>query len=434
MEWQKRRHFRCGLVLLTAIVLGLVARAAAQSDPTGPRVPLPASFKHYTLDYYNMYSDLDQAGNQEAAIHMKAMAEEYWKRTKSFGGKIRRKLPFYLCSTREDYTKLCGAPGSAGLYRYIPGSSKGTLYACMGRTGHDPWHVVQHEGWHQFVHMAIGGGISIWVNEGLAEYFGSAQWTGDKLMTGLVISGYYRDVQAMIRDKKIKSIRQVIAPGNDSWWKSNIPSYRQAWSMCHYLVHSDKKNQSAFGQYIHAIAKGSKWDVAFIKAFGKDLEGFEKNYHDWWLALKTEPLAAAWAEVNLSTLTSFLARAHTLGMRFDNFEDFFAQAGEGKIIADIKTKLDFWLPPALLEQTVQQAQKYPVWKLEYAKNKRPQLTVTLVDGTILTSSYTPKGKGNFDVTIKTAKGDPPPPTDADRKNKDGQKKTKPKPSAPEAVE
>jgi hypothetical protein len=34
------------------------------------------------------------------------------------------------------------------------------------------WHVVQHEGFHQFVAQVIRGDMPIWANEGLAEYFG----------------------------------------------------------------------------------------------------------------------------------------------------------------------------------------------------------------------------------------------------------------------
>ena len=43
------------------------------------------------------------------------------------------------------------------------------------------WHTVQHEGFHQFAHAVIGGDIPTWLNEGLAEYFGEALFTGGRV-------------------------------------------------------------------------------------------------------------------------------------------------------------------------------------------------------------------------------------------------------------
>ena len=48
------------------------------------------------------------------------------------------------------------------------------------------WHTVQHEGFHQFAHVVIRGDLPIWVNEGLAEYFGEAVFTGDGFVSGVI--------------------------------------------------------------------------------------------------------------------------------------------------------------------------------------------------------------------------------------------------------
>jgi hypothetical protein len=162
----------------------------------------PADMPSYDSPYYVIYSDLDTDTVREAAIRVTAMAEEYHQRTAGFAGTIKKKLPFYLFSKSEDYYKAGGLIGSTGMFT----GQKLMAISAPGR-GERNWHVVQHEGFHQFVQAVIGGNMPIWINEGLAEYFGEAVFTGDGFVTGLVPPDRLARLQKAIRDNKTRPLR-----------------------------------------------------------------------------------------------------------------------------------------------------------------------------------------------------------------------------------
>ena len=142
------------------IVLLLAQFAHAENPPTLPR---------YETKYYILYTDIPPQKAQEVALRMSKMAEEYHNRTRDFAGVISTKFPFYLYRRYDDYVAAGGLKGTAGLFN---GSA---LFAVAGERLDDrTWHVIQHEGFHQFAAAVIGGERPMWLNEGLAEYFGEA--------------------------------------------------------------------------------------------------------------------------------------------------------------------------------------------------------------------------------------------------------------------
>ncbi|MBV8782403.1 MAG: hypothetical protein JO353_13490, partial [Phycisphaerae bacterium] len=156
-------------LLLSAILLSAATAVAADEDSVPPRkMPL------YETRYYNVFTDLDPERAREACIRMTKMAEEYHARTAGFAGNIAEKLPFYLFKSADEYYAAGGLPKSAGVF-----NGERLMAMADPRIGKEIWHVVQHEGFHQFVHAVIGGEIPIWVNEGMAEYFGESIFTGD---------------------------------------------------------------------------------------------------------------------------------------------------------------------------------------------------------------------------------------------------------------
>ncbi|HUT57598.1 MAG TPA: hypothetical protein VNA25_07075, partial [Phycisphaerae bacterium] len=174
------RAHRALRMLITAAMWAVAAGSAlAAAVPGGGGLPNP-NFKTYETPYYILYSDQDVEMVREAAVRITCMGEAYYRRCKAFGGTIRTKFPFYLFKEASGYAKAGGPGGSAGCYIYRAQAGK-LLARSDPQIGNKVWHVVQHEGFHQFVHMMIGGEIPITVNEGMAEYFGQGIWTGDGL-------------------------------------------------------------------------------------------------------------------------------------------------------------------------------------------------------------------------------------------------------------
>ena len=165
--------------------------------------------KCYDTRYYTIYTDIAPEDEKEAAIRMTRMAEEYHERTKSFSGVIRTRFPFYLFKSPTDYYAAGGMPGSAGVFMYDQHGGK--LMAVAGKkTSQDTWHVVQHEGFHQFAHAVIGGTMPIWLDEGLAEYFGESIFTGDGFVTGVIPPWRLSRLKTEIADKKLMALNDMM--------------------------------------------------------------------------------------------------------------------------------------------------------------------------------------------------------------------------------
>lgn len=136
----------------------------------------------FNTAYYSLKTNVSDADARETSLRITAMFEEYQHRTRGFAGTVNRKMPFELHREYQDYLNSSSAPGTAGIY-----DGNRLVAAFVKDSPEQTWHVVQHEGFHQFVDLAMGrDAIPIWANEGLAEYFGMSLWTGDGFVSGVI--------------------------------------------------------------------------------------------------------------------------------------------------------------------------------------------------------------------------------------------------------
>ncbi|MBU0638401.1 MAG: DUF1570 domain-containing protein [Planctomycetes bacterium] len=342
-------------------------------------------FKTYETRYYVIHTDLEPAAVREVTLHLTLLAEEYHARTRCFAGRISRKLPFHLFGKAEDYQRAGGMRGSAGVF------TGDKLMAVAGRPISSlTWHIIQHEAFHQFVHYVIGGDIPPWVNEGMAEYFGVALFTGDSYITGLIPPRIVPVMQQGIRENRFSSIRDMMLTDH-SLWNAHVTlqsgqagaNYLQAWSMVHFLVHADNgKYRETFGRFIRDVSRGQQWEQAWLRQFGRGVQAFEQRWRDYWLNLPDNPSEALYAQATVKTLTHFLGRAFSQRQFFDSVEDFFAAADS----QSIKYHEQDWLPPALLAQALSTARQFGTWSLEKIPGQTT-LVCRLDDGTTLVGGF-----------------------------------------------
>jgi len=399
---------------------------AAKNKPAKPG-DSPAKLKAYPSRYYVIYTDLGDEVAAEASARMTAMAEEYHRRTRGFAGVIRHRLPFYLYARAEDYRAAGGLPGSAGQYD----SGRRVLMALAGRRPSlSLWHTVQHEGFHQFVHLAIGGRVPIWINEGLAEYFGAGIWTGDSFVTGLIASRRLEAVKQHIKKNQIMPFSNFLAITGDQWrgafdqrqkdgHKSESSSktgrdksdgdtpkvnrvrinYDQAWSMVHFLIHAEGgRYRKSFAGLISDISAGTNWKRSFQKRFGTNIEAFQKRYCGWWLALPSDATRDLTIKAHLATLTSFLARATSQGQSFADVAQFLGEARAGRLKCHPAQKL----PASLLERSLVDIRGWNRgWRFDDTGSGPIRLVLAWPDGTTFTGSFTIGGGrcGNVKVTV-----------------------------------
>jgi hypothetical protein len=372
-----------------AFIAGVIlfALCASRPLPAANRAlkDVPPGMQAYQSPYYDLYSDLEPERVQEAILRMTRMAEEYHERTKDFSGVIRQKFPFYLFKDAADYYAAGGMTGSAGVFM-VRGSEAKLMAIAGSKNTNTTWHVVQHEGFHQFAHAVIGGELPVWLNEGLAEYFGEGIYTGDGMVTGVIPPNRCKRVQYEITNKRFKSIKSMMLLSHEQWnAEMDGMNYDMAWSMAHFLAHGDNgKYQGAFSQFVRDLGRNRPWDRAWEANFGS-AEGFEKKWSEWWLA--QDPLATKdlYVKAAVSTMTSYLGRAATQKQTFDNLDEFTKNAKEGTI----KIAQDDWLPPNLITSMLDLKDKLgSEIKYELGKDpKTPQVIATLPDETRVVASY-----------------------------------------------
>jgi hypothetical protein len=354
-----------------------------------------ADLQRYDTRYYTIYTDIDSDEEKEAAIRMTKMAEEYHERTKSFAGVITKKFPFYLFKSPSDYFAAGGLPGSAGCFVSI--GSAGKLMAIAGKnTSQQTWHVVQHEGFHQFAHAVIGGQIPTWLNEGLAEYFGESIFTGDGFVTGVIPPWRLGRLKTEISGGQLRPLRAIMNVSPQQWAdEMNIRNYDQAWSMVHFLVHgNDQKYQGAFSDCIREISAGKSFDTAWADTLGP-ADGFDQQWKNWWLNQPKSPTSTLYGKAAVATMTSFVARASAARQTFTDFDAFHA-AVDGD---SLKMDPGDWLPRSLIVTAFRLYGAEPGWELQSVPGRQPAVHLTLADGIRLSGSFVLQGSRVEKVTV-----------------------------------
>jgi hypothetical protein len=443
MFCRNKRTISVAAAVVCIMAAGAAGQGAGQKGAGSPKdakaaeaaAPTPGKLKAYPSRYYVIYTDLGADVVAEASARMTAMAEEYHNRTKDFAGVIRSRLPFYLYSRSEDYLAAGGLPGSAGQFS---GGQQGVLMALAGsQPSLSLWHTVQHEGFHQFVHMVIGGQIPVWVDEGLAEYFGLGIWTGDGFVTGTIPQGRLVAVRGCIKEDRITPLADFLMISGDEWrdafsrkqtekdkskdgpkgqeGKSDSDrvriNYDQAWSIVHFLVHAENgKYRGSFSGLIADVSAGMDWRDSFRSRFGGNVKAFEQKYRQWWLALPDNPTRDVFIKADVATLTSFLARAASQGQSFTDAKQFFQAAKAGNLKCNPAQKL----PASLLDRTLVSIRGWDRgWSIDNTA-RVPKLVLAWPDGTTFTGAFTIGGGKCANVKLTVT---PPPPAVKDATTK-----------------
>jgi hypothetical protein len=388
----------CSAIFVTAMLamLCVAAKAPPQTSGGGKRT-LPS----YQGRYYIIYTDLPEKVVREADLRMTAMAEEYRIRTREFSGEIRQKLPFYLFGNEQDYIDFGGIPGSAGIFD--PADNVLMATTPGEKPNADSWHVIQHEGFHQFAAAVIGGDLPIWVNEGLAEYFGEGIFTGDGFVTGVIPDWRLKRIQKTLRDAKFRPIHEMMQLSHRDWNdKLAIENYDQAWAMVHFLAQAeDGKYQPALVDFMQDVAKSVAWQTAWDKHFGS-AEGFEEKWREYWLNLPANPTADAYARATVQTLTGALARAQIQKQQFNSVEELEQAMIDGKLKVDARD----WLPTSVydvaLENLIQLRKMGAKVSLASGQGRPPTVVCQLPTGTRWVGSFSVKA--NRVAQVKVTKG------------------------------
>jgi hypothetical protein len=203
------------------------------------------------------------------------------------------KLNVLIFRRRDDYELTLrahfgvSAIGTGGMF-FTSSRGGGLAFWTEGLPRRRIHHVLQHEGFHQFAHSRFGGDLPIWLNEGLAEFFGEAVIVDHQLVIGQSRPRVISAVKDAIETGQYIPFAQMLAMTSERWGQAVRDGgarlqYAQAWSMVQFLAYGDGgRYVEAFERYLRLLNNALPSREAFIRAFGsEDIEGFERRWRSY---------------------------------------------------------------------------------------------------------------------------------------------------------
>src|SRR6266566_1712430 len=135
--------------------------------------------------------------------------------------------------------------------------------------------VVYHELTHYFLGRALASRPT-WLNEGLAEYFATAEIRDDEISLGAVSP----DRLQLLKTSSMLPLKDFFAVDSNSAYYNELSKasvfYAQAWAFMHYMMHGE--HAARFRQYLTALQKSDADLLRYLNVNERDLEIGFQNY------------------------------------------------------------------------------------------------------------------------------------------------------------
>src|SRR5829696_1005674 len=153
----------------------------------------------------------------------------------------------------------------AGFFQ--PGDDVNYIALSLDPNNRDPYSTAFHE----YVHLHLRDNVPsapLWLNEGLAELYGSLQFSGSDALLGAPLSHYIR----LLRANEPLPLSTLFSIGTNSphyneQEKSGI-FYGQSWALVHYLMFGENGRQEQFRRFLQQVSRGENAARAIEDSFG----------------------------------------------------------------------------------------------------------------------------------------------------------------------
>lgn len=162
----------------------------------------------------------------------------------------------------------------AGLYQ--SGPDRDYVVMQVDAAGANPFHTIYHEYTHALLHLNFGQ-APLWLEEGLAEFFGNST-LGDKgVKTGTLDKAHL----FVLEHNELLPMETLFAVDNDSPYYNETTRasifYAESWAVVHYLlIDPEARHAQLLGKFLLAWQKSGKQAEAAREAFG-NLEQFAQT-------------------------------------------------------------------------------------------------------------------------------------------------------------
>ncbi len=249
--------------------------------------------------YYSIYVQKGTA-RAKPAMNDRAILEDLKKRMDLIYVKyaqafkvdrfINRRPKLYYYKDQYSYANMGGSTSS--LAHYMPLSK--TLMGWENPDGKvvTTFHVLAHEGCHQFFDLAFPGFFEsdenpTWFSEGLAECFGSCEIRGGELMIFTTTGSAAENapiIRDIIKEGKHTPFKELFELDHRSFMMRAGIHYPQSWSICHWLWNAGYKE--VIVRLIEGFKRGKPRDEVYAEAFVKDgrkldLDALEREWVEY---------------------------------------------------------------------------------------------------------------------------------------------------------
>ncbi|HKR14720.1 MAG TPA: tetratricopeptide repeat protein [Pyrinomonadaceae bacterium] len=168
-----------------------------------------------------------------------------------------------------------GRPANvAGFFQ--PGEDVNYIAISLDPGERDPFSTAFHE----YVHLHLKDNVPntpLWLNEGLAEFYGTMQFSGGEAVLGAPLAHYVR----LLREQEMLPLATLFSIGTNSpryneQEKSGV-FYGQSWALVHYLMLGGGGRQDQFKRFLQLVSRGDAPAKALADTYGTNLETIEQD-------------------------------------------------------------------------------------------------------------------------------------------------------------
>jgi FimV-like protein len=163
---------------------------------------------------------------------------------------------------------------------FQPGNDVNYIAISLDSGDRDPFGTAFHE----YVHLHLKDnipGAPLWLNEGLAELYGSLQFSNNDALLGAPIYPYIQ----LLRGEGLLPLKTLFSIGHDSPHyneddKSGI-FYGQSWALVHYLMLGDSARGEQFRRFLQQVGRGDDSAKAIENSFGVSVAALEEELRSY---------------------------------------------------------------------------------------------------------------------------------------------------------
>jgi FimV-like protein len=168
-----------------------------------------------------------------------------------------------------------GRPANlAGFFQ--PGEDVNYIAISLDPSDRDPFSTAFHEYVHLHVRDNIPG-APLWLNEGLAELYGSLKFSSGEALIGAPLMPYIR----LLREQELLPLNTLLSIGTNSPHYNEDDKtgvfYGQSWALVHYLMLGDRSRQDQFKRFLYQVSRGEAAGKALEESFGVTLATLEQE-------------------------------------------------------------------------------------------------------------------------------------------------------------